>query len=254
MRTTRLEAWKQLVGRRGVLVISSLTLVLSAATFWWDELFPNLQRPRLVAIIHAVDWRYLVIGGLGVIVVLVVEGALNLVNVKEDALQELEAATKRPKFELTHGTVITGQTTLHLANGSNEEHTHVFIPVTVYNSGAPSTIRGMTITARMKDGSVVEGERFIPGQKELVFRDLNVRFPRDQALAIKGTQNPIPHGGQCEGFVMFIFPFGVVDKLKESELNLTIIDVVNNRYPLLIDMRGTPGEMILPPSMTQKVP
>jgi hypothetical protein len=99
MRTTRREAWKKLVWRRGVFLIGLVTLFLSSVTFWWDELFPDLRRPHLATIIHATHWWYLVILGLGAIVVLVVEGALSLVNGKEESLELEQLKNQQPEIK-----------------------------------------------------------------------------------------------------------------------------------------------------------
>jgi hypothetical protein len=126
--------------------------------------------------------------------------------------------------------------------------------VTVYNNGTPSIIKGMRLVAKLEDGTAVEGERMLPSQKELIFKDLNLKFYRDQALALKGTANPIATGGQCDGFVAFVLPANLRKQLQKATYELIIYDVQNNPYSttlLMGDRKGNPF-MISPPDMVQK--
>src|ERR1035438_3790815 len=100
MLTTRRQAWKKLVWSRSVVVIALVTLFLSTVTFWWDELFPELGRPHLAAIVHAIHWWYWAIGGLVVILVLVVEEALKVVNESEDRLEDARKASRLPNISI----------------------------------------------------------------------------------------------------------------------------------------------------------
>ena len=101
MQTTRGEAWKKLVWRRSVIAIGIATLFLSTSTYWWDELYPTLTRPRLAVFIHAIPWWYWVIAGLVVILVLVVEESLKTINRSEAELEEYKTkAAHRPNIAI----------------------------------------------------------------------------------------------------------------------------------------------------------
>jgi hypothetical protein len=45
------------------------------------------------------------------------------------------------------------------------------------------------------------------------FSFLNQRFPTSSALAIKATASPILTGAQCNGFVYFLFPPGLLQEM-----------------------------------------
>jgi len=176
-----------------------------------------------------------------------------IVQANEKLERQLEEKN-RQRFEITHGSTITGEMTIVTETGAREEHTSVFMPVTVYNHGSPSIIRGTRLIATFQDDTQVEGERIIPSQKELIFRDLNLRFSRDQSLALKGSSSPIPTGGLCDGFVTFALPPGLREKIQTATLKLVIYDVDQTPYEEIIDMKdkGGPKHMITPPSMIQK--
>lgn len=167
---------------------------------------------------------------------------------------DAERDQNHPRFEITHGSTITGGMTIITETGEREEHTSVFIPVTVYNHGSPSVLRGTRLIVTLQDGTEVEGERIVPSQKELIFKDLNLRFSRDQSLAIKGSASPIPTGGLCDGFVTFALPPGLREKLQTAILKLIIYDVDTVPYEVTIDMKdkGGPKYLITPPSLLQK--
>jgi hypothetical protein len=174
---------------------------------------------------------------------------------KAAAVSELaqERDKRRPKFEITYGNSIVSSVTLHLPDGRMEEHSSVFLPVTVYNQGAPSIIKRPQLALKLKDGSLVEGERFMPAQKEIVFSGVNVRYSRDQALALRAS-TPIPTGGQCDGYLMFIFPPELRKELGgKITFILTIYDIEGNPYVVEIDNDGKPvKDIITPADMTQK--
>ncbi len=81
---------------------------------------------------------------------------------------EREKDKSQPKFELGWGTSIIGNDVVVRGN-HKERHTHIFLPVTVLNHGAPSIIKGLRVTAKLKDGRELEGSAFIPSQPEFVF-------------------------------------------------------------------------------------
>jgi hypothetical protein len=174
---------------------------------------------------------------------------------KESISKELEQEKdkSRPKFEIVVGSTIIGYSVIILPNGKREQHTHVFVPVTVYNHGAPSIIKNIRLMAEMKDGTAIEGENIIPGQKEIIFHDLNYRYSRDQALSLRGSANPIPTGGQCDGFAEFLFPFGIREKMRQTaKMKITIYDITGNSYQLPFDMSNSVDDVRTPPDMTQK--
>jgi hypothetical protein len=151
MRTTRLKAWKELAWRRSVIFVGLLTLFLSTITFWWDELFPNLSRPRLTTVIHAIQWWYWAIGGLVVILVLVMEEALRVVNGLEDQVDEYRQASHSPKITIT----------LHqmsVAKHPLEPDTSFILTIlSVRNTGAPSIVD--TWSMRFDDHPELQAER-----------------------------------------------------------------------------------------------
>src|ERR1700691_5201516 len=114
MQTSRRQAWRNLVWRRGVITIALITGFLSAFTFWWDESYPELGRPHLSSVIRAIHWWYWVIGGLVVILALVVEGALKAINQGEDKVEEYKTKAHSPNISIVvHAISIGGPTPDH---------------------------------------------------------------------------------------------------------------------------------------------
>jgi hypothetical protein len=175
---------------------------------------------------------------------------------KESALRQLDQERDRnhPKFEITSGTYIIGDMELIVPGKPKESHTHFFLPVTVYNHGTPSIIKGIKLTAHLKDGRNLEGDAFLPSQSEMNFRDLHLKFRMSSALAIKGTANPIATGGQCDGFVYFLFPPGLRDQMldRDTKYTLQIEDINSIKYDYgLSNVWPKPTQMSVPPTMLE---
>jgi hypothetical protein len=157
----------------------------------------------------------------------------------EAAKAETEKANKKfeeqtqPKFVLGWGQSILGDGVISYGKRS-ETNTHIFFTVTVINRGAPSIITSIRLSAKLKDGKILEGSGYIPSQPEVVFHmpDGPIRFSTSTSLAARGTANPIPTGGQADGYVFFVFPPGLKAELIDpaTVFTLEVKDVANNAY------------------------
>jgi hypothetical protein len=166
-----------------------------------------------------------------------------------------ERDRNRPKFEIVaSGTSLVGNDTVAFPDEKPQQHTGFFLPIIIYNQGQPSVIRGIKLSARFKNGKILAGRSFIPSQPEMIFPDVKQRFPTSSALIIKGTSNPIVTGGQCDGFIYFLFPPALVEEMLDSEtvFTLEVQDVTGNWYSLIMPNNGVkPTQMSVPPSMLQ---
>ncbi len=166
---------------------------------------------------------------------------------------EQEKDKSQPKFELGWGTSIIGNDVVVRGN-HKERHTHIFLPVTVLNHGAPSIIRGLRVTAKLKDGRELEGSAFIPSQPEFVFHmpDESLKFSTSASLAARGTANPIPTGGQVDGYVFYEFPPDILKELRDPAtlFILQVTDIAGNIYQGRITMSGPkPTQMSTSPGL-----
>ena len=164
----------------------------------------------------------------------------------------IEQDRNRPIFEVTCGTSIMGNDTL-TDGKTTEYHTHVFLPVTVLNHGAPSIIRNLRFTATLKDGRAFEGFHFIPTQKELVFNmpDGHLAFLTTDSLISRGTVTPIPTGGQADGFIYYEFPAGLLNDFHDPEtiFSLEVKDIASNIYILKVPGGRSEGKMATSPNL-----
>jgi hypothetical protein len=163
-----------------------------------------------------------------------------------DAEQKLavEMDKSQPKFEIGWATAILGNDTLtNKTTGATEHHTHVFLPVTVLNHGAPSIIRNLRMAVALKDGRSFEGYPFLPNQKELVFNlpDGPIKFSTESSLMKKGTANPIPTGGQADGFIYYEFPPGLLQDFYDPETVFTLEVKDINRKVYAVKIPGGPA-------------
>jgi hypothetical protein len=165
----------------------------------------------------------------------------------------IEKDKSQPKFELGWGTSILGNDVVVRGN-HKERHTHIFLPVTVLNHGAPSIIKGLRVTAKLKDGQELEGSAFIPSQPEFVFHmpDESLKFSTSASLAVRGTANPIPTGGQVDGYVFYEFPPDILKELGDPAtlFILQVTDIAGNTYQGRITMAGPkPTQMSTSPGL-----
>ena len=81
---------------------SLLTLFVSTAVFWWDEIIAPLlhaERPKVVQWIIAVPWYYSVFVGMVFVVTLIGEAAFRHIKEQDDAIEALEAKVRELQTE-----------------------------------------------------------------------------------------------------------------------------------------------------------
>ncbi|HUL34533.1 MAG TPA: hypothetical protein VL128_11655 [Candidatus Eisenbacteria bacterium] len=107
-----------------------------------------------------------------------------------------------PQFELVPGTLLVTTTTLHFVENdkseSEEKYTLVLLPMTIFNRGAQSVIRGWNLDIRMTNGNELKGSARVPQVPEIDFKGPDghsIRINSAESLFIKGSANPIAMGG-----------------------------------------------------------
>jgi hypothetical protein len=197
-------------------------------------------------ILERYAWLLWVVGG-----ICIVYGFYNAWNEQREKTLTAEAKLEeltRPRFEISYGTIAVGEMHAVSENRKKDKHTAFFLPVTVLNRGAQSVIRGWTLTAQLPDGTKLQGSPFIPA--EFTFKGMT--FSPSSSLFRRGTASPIVNGGQADGFVMFVFPAGLADKMaaKGSSFSLKLYDITNKEYEVRLSMEGVPAtEFLSPPGI-----
>lgn len=167
---------------------------------------------------------------------------------REQHLARIEAekkleSMKNPDFEITAGTSAILKGTAQYTK-LTEARTFVVLPVTVFNHGAPSVIRDIQMTIRFPDGEELKGKQYLPKTSEVSFPGPkgDISFSTSSSLFIKAT-TPIPTGGQADGFVMYEFPDGLMEKIFKTAdwMELTVFDVNNKPFPLRMPRSSTSG-------------
>jgi hypothetical protein len=155
-----------------------------------------------------------------------------------------QAQSISPLFEVAHGTVITGNATRSAADVT-VRNTLVMMPIIVYNHGTPSVIRSWEFTATLRDGSELKGLAFNQRGNPLTVTGpdgLPIEIESGNSIFIKGG-NPIPTGGQADGYAIFLFPPGLQQMMEQAgtKFVLELQDINGKKYPLEIVMTGTPA-------------
>lgn len=156
---------------------------------------------------------------------------------------ELAKLTK-PDFEINHGPVTTSDIERG-AGGLVLKHAAVSFFAYVLNHGAPSVIKTMQLTASLPDGTVVIGIPFRYQNKLTITSPDGLPmdvFPGDY-LILKGTANPIPTGGQADGFNLFLFPPNMKAQLHEARFVLRVEDASGKFYDHEMGKRDTPPKV-----------
>lgn len=195
-----------------MIVVGVLTTILGTLTLWWDELFPTLGRPHLTTIVHLVSGWYWVIGGLAVIIVLVVEGALKAVNQSESKLQEyVDKAAYLPNISIRVNSISVGE----LVPGTP----YLLTVLAVTNTGAPSILDGWAMTLDGYPEQKVEKITFVD---DVVWPGRPVYHQSDQ-MHLKVAEVPVPAGGKKVGFMLWKIPgFDVRPLLSDSTARLSV--------------------------------
>ena len=157
---------------------------------------------------------------------------------------ELALKTDKPDFELTYGTVMVSGMDVTNDNGTIDRYAAVFLPVRVFNHGAPSVIRGWKLLAKLNSGEVLQGVPYGAPGPTVRFpspKGNMITVPTSSSLFRQGTITPIPEGGQADGFVLFQFPAQYTDMMKQkgTVLTLEIEDVTRRPYRQTITLTGT---------------
>lgn len=155
----------------------------------------------------------------------------------------IERAKNTPNFEIAHGTVVISDAVLDYGP-QKEGATTVLLPTTVINHGAPSIVKTICLYFENIDGKQLSGQAYMPHQEQLKFQGPKgpISIPTASSLFSRATANPIPTGGQADGFVLFRFPGGLRQKMAEADaLVLEITDHTNKKYTLRISRCDTPG-------------
>jgi hypothetical protein len=220
MPTTRQQAWKKLVWRRSVIVISIATVFLSTSTFWWDEFFPSLTRPHLAVFLHAIALWYWVIGGLLLIIVLVVEEALKAINESEARLEEHTARTAMPNVS-----IVVHQTRIIASLG------YIVTVLSVRNTGAPSIVDRWSMTLGDYPEQKVHKVTLTDDLIRPTSNGQSVTYYAVDQLPKKVAEQPIPAGGKKVGWMLWKVPdFDLKSLIKDTtavvELNITARDVM----------------------------
>jgi hypothetical protein len=158
--------------------------------------------------------------------------------------KKIDELTK-PDFEISNGTTVVSHMVVTNQDKTTNEFASVFIPIVVFNHGAPSVIKGSALTAKFPDGKEIQGIPFLPPGEYLQFRDMNgnmLSIPTAGSLLQRGTAVPIPTGGQADGFVLYRFPREYKEILAtlDTVLTLDIEDVAHKHYLGVMPM-GTPA-------------
>lgn len=172
-----------------------------------------------------------------------------------EATQRFDELSK-PQFEITNGSVsmleITG-----MAGNEKLDYTCFFTTVTIFNRGAPSIVKAWKLTVKFPDGRELKGDPLVPlpSLQELVLNSPNgaaMHFPMTDLMFRKARENPIPKGGDVEGFVLFTFsPAGLYQTLSVpgTEFTLTASDISGALFEKRIIMRGKADNLRLAPAL-----
>ena len=173
----------------------------------------------------------------------------------EDELEK-ERDRSKPKFEISTGTLVISDAVITYPY-AKEKHASVTIPVTVVNRGAPSVIRQIKLIAELTDGTKIDGgDPFVPTMQELTIHGPKgpLHYPVSASLVSTGTRNPIPTGGEADGWVMFNFRPELFGRMKEKGVTfvLRIWDVDKNISEAAIQMTGVSADdFSITPNMIQ---
>jgi hypothetical protein len=242
MRTTRRQAWKKLVWRWGVFFIGLLTLFLSTITFWWDELFPDLHRPHLAAIILAVHWWYWAIAGLVTIIVIVVEAALKLINERENELAVEEQKNQKPEYTGNIYEVLIGSASIYYQSGemavSNETDSVVVLVLGVFNKrnvGHPNvgtTVKDYQMSIEV-DGTVYEGRRAGGSPNTTIMVTVppaTTKYATALGRDSLGSIYYLHETKDCMPF--YVKGLAVPKESTRCNISLTLIDLYGDRHPI----------------------
>ncbi|HEV2297083.1 MAG TPA: hypothetical protein VGR72_01030 [Candidatus Acidoferrales bacterium] len=154
-------------------------------------------------------------------------------------LQELTG----PKFEVVHGTTTTALMVLSNERGGViSKSAIVFIPVVVINHGAPSIVRGISMKVTLRDGRIFDGipYAFPKPETTIMGPDGPSTILSSAVLLRRGTINPIPTGGQADGYILYRFPPEIDPELSKpgTTILFEIEDVDQKKYPTTITMTG----------------
>jgi len=205
-----------------VIAIGIATLFLSTSTYWWDELYPTLTRPRLAVFIHAIPWWYWVIAGLVVILVLVVEESLKTINRSEAELEEYKTkAAHRPNIAIVIHSISVARPT-----SDNPTMAYILTVLSVRNTGAPSVVDNWKL--KLEDYPNSEAKR-VTVVSDLVwqYKDNSYTFSPNDHIQRKVTEEPVPSGGKRVGFLLWSAP-GAVSSVKPAafpKITITARDV-----------------------------